>query len=119
MFGGSNRGALSLAFAALLLSLPAAPRVAAEVVLRLVPQADLRNVDPHWTTAGITQNHGYMVYDTPFAVTADLEVKLQMLESYEVSPDGMTYRFTLREGLIFHDGSPVQAQDVVEDQAFA
>src|SRR5713101_8271597 len=35
--------------------------------LRFIAQSDLRVLDPIWTTAGITRNHGYMVYDTPFA----------------------------------------------------
>jgi len=36
----------------------------AESVLKIVPHADLRNVDPIWTTAYITRNHGYLVFDT-------------------------------------------------------
>lgn len=87
--------------------------VAAETVLRVVPIADLKNTDPHWTTAGITQNHGYMVYDTPFATDTDLEPQPQMVASHTVSNDGMTYRFSLRPGMVFHDGSPVEARDVV------
>lgn len=35
-----------------------------------------------------------------------------MVESHTVSDDGLTYKFTLREGLTFHDGAPVTAEDV-------
>ncbi len=61
----------------------------------------------------ITNNHGYMVYDTLFALDSNLEPQPQMVSEHTVSDDGLTYTFTLREGLVFHDGSPVEATDVV------
>lgn len=91
----------------------AAGSVQAEKVLKLVPQADLKNLDPIWTTASITNNHGYMVYDTLFSLDENLEPQPQMVDSYTVSDDGLTYTFKLRDGLMFHDGSPVEATDVV------
>ena len=86
---------------------------AQETTLRLVPQADLKNLDPVWTTAAITANHAYMVYDTLFALDSELEPQPQMVGDYEISDDGLTYTFTLRDGLLFHDGSPVEAKDAV------
>lgn len=92
----------------------AAPGTAlAETVLKMVPQADLKNLDPIWTTASITNNHGYMVYDTLFALDSKLQPQPQMVESFTVSDDKLTYTFTLREGLLFHDGSPVESSDVI------
>ncbi len=85
----------------------------AETVLKIVPQADLKNIDPIWTTAAITANHGYMVYDVLFALDEKLEPQPQMVDSYTVSDDGLTYTFKLREGLLFHDGSPVESKDVI------
>jgi peptide/nickel transport system substrate-binding protein len=85
----------------------------AQTTIKVVPQADLKNTDPVWTTAAITQNHGYMVYDTLFALNGALEPQPQMVGEYEVSDDGLTYTFTLRDGLKFHDGSPVEAKDAV------
>lgn len=85
----------------------------AESVLKIVPHADLRNVDPIWTTAYITRNHGYLVFDTLFALDENLEVQPQMASGHTVSDDGLTYTITLRDGLEFHDGSPVTAEDVV------
>jgi peptide/nickel transport system substrate-binding protein len=82
-------------------------------VLRIIPHADLRNIDPIWTTAYITRNHGYFVWDTLFAMDEHLEVQPQMVDTYEVSDDGLTYSFTLREGLKWHDGEPVTAEDCV------
>lgn len=86
----------------------------AESVLRVVPQADLKNLDPVWTTAIITSNHGYMVYDVPFAMDKNLSPQPQMVDSYQHSSDGLLWTFKLREGLTFHDGSPVEAKDVVQ-----
>ena len=73
-----------------------APNAHAEKVLRIVPHADLKNLDPIWTTAYITRNHGYMVYDTLFAVDQNLELQPQMVDTWKVSDDGLVYTFTFR-----------------------
>lgn len=70
---------------------------------------DLKYVDPCWTTAYVTRNHGYMIYDTLFALDANLQPQPQMVETWQVSTDGLTYTFTLRPGLQWHDGTPVRA----------
>jgi peptide/nickel transport system substrate-binding protein len=82
--------------------------------LRFVAQADLKILDPVWTTAYITRNHSYLVYDTLFGTDEKLQVKPQMVEQHSVSKDGMKYSFTLRPGLKWHDGQPVVAEDCVE-----
>lgn len=84
-----------------------------EKVLTFIPQADLRILDPIGTTAYITRNHGYMVYDTLFAMNERFEVKPQMVDTYDISKDGLTYTFTLREGLKFHDGTSVRSADCI------
>jgi peptide/nickel transport system substrate-binding protein len=86
---------------------------AQDKVLRVVPYADLRNTDPIWTTATITQHHGYMIYDVLFAMDENFEPQPQMVGDYSISDDNLTYSFTLRDGLTFHDGAPVTAEDVV------
>ena len=85
----------------------------AETTLKMVAHADLKNIDPIWTTAYITRNHGYMVYDTLFSLDENLEPQPQMVGDYSVSDDGLTYRFTLRDGLGWHDSTPVTAEDCV------
>src|SRR5215212_192512 len=77
--------------------------IAQQKVLKFIPQADLRILDPITTTAYITRNHGYMVYDTLFAMDAKFQVKPQMVDKSELSADKLTYTFTLRDGLKFHD----------------
>jgi peptide/nickel transport system substrate-binding protein len=81
--------------------------------LRFIAQADLRILDPIWTTAYLTRNHGYMVFDTLFAIDSEFTPHPQMVGDYNVSPDKQTYRFKLRHGLAFHDGSPVSGVDCV------
>lgn len=85
----------------------------AESTLRVIPHADLKNLDPIWTTAYISRNHGYMIYDTLFAMDESFTPQPQMVESWEVSDDGLTWTFSLRDGLKWHDGEPVTAEDCV------
>ncbi|WP_137125786.1 ABC transporter substrate-binding protein [Roseomonas sp. HF4] len=80
-------------------------------VLRFVPQANLTSLDPVWTTAAVTENHGWHIYDTLYGLTDDLRVAPQMAEGHTVSDDGLTWLIRLREGLRFHDGEPVRARD--------
>jgi len=81
--------------------------------LRFIPIGDLKILDPIWTTAYITRDHGYMIWDTLFATDANFRIKPQMVDKYTTSRDGMKWSFTLRDGLRFHDGQPVTAEDCV------
>ncbi len=93
-----------------------APRLAAarsDRELIFVPQADLAVLDPMWTSATITRQHGYLVYDTLYGQDAEYRTQPQMVQGHTVEQDGKLWRLTLREGLRFHDGEPVRAQDVV------
>jgi peptide/nickel transport system substrate-binding protein len=81
--------------------------------LRFIPQADLRSIDPIWTTAYVTRNFGYLVFDTLFSLDKDFKPQPQMVDRWTVSDDKLTYRFTLRDGLKWHDGQPVRAADCV------
>ena len=95
----------------------AASATGTEKVLRIVPQADLKILDPIWTTAFVTRDHGYMIYDTLFGIDADGKVQPEMVGGYSASPDSRTWTFTLRPGLAFSDGQPVTAADVVASLA--
>src|SRR4029453_18762423 len=100
--------------AAVALGAPALHAQKGRRILRFVAQADLKILDPIWTTAYITRNHGYLVYDTLFGTDEQLQIRPQMVERSTVSADGMKYTFTLRDRLRWHDGQPVRAEDCVE-----
>ncbi len=78
-----------------------------------VLQAEVKILDPHFTAVYITRNFAYMVYDTLFAMNAAGEIRPQMVDTWTVSDDRLTWTFTLRDGLKFHDGTPVTAADCV------
>src|SRR5262245_53875180 len=105
----------SMRFLALVsvLAVGVASAASAETTLRVVMHSDLKIVDPIWTTAYIVRNHGYMIYDTLFAMDAKGEIRPQMVDKYELSADRLTYTMTLRDGLLWHDGKPVTAEDCV------
>jgi peptide/nickel transport system substrate-binding protein len=100
------------ALAAVIWGVLAVPAMA-ETTLKLVAHSDLKVLDPIWTTAFITRNHGYMIYDVLFAKDAKGVVQPQMVEKYDASSDKLTWTFTLRPGLEWHDGKPVTAEDCV------
>jgi peptide/nickel transport system substrate-binding protein len=102
-----------LAAAALAASIGLAPAASAETTLKVALHSDLKIIDPVWTTALITTHHGMMVYDTLFALDEKLAVKPQMVDKWAVSADQLTWTFTLRDGLEWHDGQPVTAEDCV------
>ena len=95
----------------LLLAAPASAQ--SDKTLRVVMHSDLKILDPIWTTAYIVRNHGYLIYDQLFALDDKLEIKPQMVDTWTVSDDQLTWTFKLREGLKWHDGTPVTSADVL------
>ncbi|HTV71895.1 MAG TPA: ABC transporter substrate-binding protein [Rhizobiaceae bacterium] len=81
--------------------------------LTAVMQSPLRALDPIVSSAAISNTHGYMIYDTLLGMDAEFNVQPQMADRWEVSADGKTYTFFLRDGLKWHDGAPVTAEDCV------
>ena len=92
---------------------PALTQSAASRTIRVIPQATLTSLDPIWTTAVVTRNHAFMVYDQLCAQDAAGEIKPQMADGWVLSDDRLTLTFTLRSGLRFHDNEPVLAKDCV------
>jgi peptide/nickel transport system substrate-binding protein len=104
--------------AALALARPSIARAASGAgVLRFVPQGNLQNPDPIWTTTVIARNHGYLIWDTLYGLDDKLLPHPQMLAGDTVSADGLIWRLSLREGLLFHDNTPVRAADCVASLA--
>jgi len=82
-------------------------------VLKFVPQANLTSLDPIWTTAQVTTNHGYAVFDTLYGLDNALRPQPQMAKGHSVSTNGRVWTVELREGLTWHDGQPVLARDCI------
>jgi peptide/nickel transport system substrate-binding protein len=89
------------------------PALAQSKVLKFVQNGNLTILDPIQTTAYVTRNHGYFIYDTLFSSDENNAVKPQMVDKYEVSADKTVWTFTLRDGLEWHDGKPVTSEDCV------
>ena len=104
--------ALRTAGAAMMLTGIAASGAMAESKLTAVMHSGMRVLDPVITTAHITRNHAYMIYDTLLGIDESYKPKPQMAD-WKISEDGLTYTFTLRDGLKLHDGAPVTAEDCV------
>jgi peptide/nickel transport system substrate-binding protein len=105
-----------LAASAACLALPSVVRAQGQRVLKFIPQSDLAVVDPVWTTAYVTRNHGYMVFDTLYGQTGKkngFNPAPQMVAGHTIEDDGKTWKLTLRDGLLFHDGQKVLARDCV------
>jgi len=100
-----------LASTSLLLALPAVAQ--SPKTLRVVMQSDLKILDPIWTTAYIVRNHGFLIYDQLFALDDKLKPQPQMVDTWKMSDDKLTWTFTLRDGLKWHDGAPVTSADVI------
>ena len=101
-------------FAAAVLAVSAAaPAAAQNNVLRVVPQADVKILDSHVASIQVTKIFALMVQDTLFAWDYKLGAKPQMVENWAASADKLTWTFSLRPGLKFHDGTPVTSKDVI------
>ncbi|MBS7813655.1 ABC transporter substrate-binding protein [Roseococcus pinisoli] len=81
--------------------------------LRIIHAADLQSLDPVWTTSASTKDYAFLTYDQLIAVDADNIPRPQMAEGWTVEDDGRSYVISLRDGLRFHDGEPVRAQDCI------
>ena len=108
-----NRHLQAGLLAAALCASTAIPALADTSVLKIVKGTELRGLDPVFTTATYARDFGFLVYDQLFAIDADGKPQPEMVGDYTVSDDGMRYSFTLRDGLKFSDGSPVEAEDAV------
>jgi len=111
-----NRRTFAAGTAALALAFALVPDFAAaqdKKTLKFVQAGNLTILDPIFTTAYVTRDHGYMIYDTLFSSDENNAVKPQMVDKYEVSPDKTLWTFTLRDGLEWHDGKPVTSEDCI------
>ena len=102
-----------LATSAAALAAPSIGRTQGTRLLRFIPQADLVVLDPIWTTAYVTRNHGFMVFDTLYGQDSTYAASPQMVAGHVIENDGRLWTLTLRDGLKWHDGEKVLARDCV------
>src|SRR5216683_6115340 len=95
--------AMAASAASLALGFGTRAQAADAKTLRVIMRNDLRVLAPMWTTAYVTRNHAYMVFDTLFALDSKFKPHPQMVGDYSISADKLLYSFTLRNGLRFHD----------------
>ncbi|MEM7494628.1 MAG: ABC transporter substrate-binding protein [Myxococcota bacterium] len=86
-------------------------RLAQRDVLRLTVASPPEAFDPRFTTSAVAQRISQLIYGRLFVVGDDLLPQPFLAESAE-NVDDRTVKVTLREGLTFHDGSPLTARDV-------
>jgi peptide/nickel transport system substrate-binding protein len=105
-----------IAASAAALAMPSLVRGDTSSVLKYVPGGDLPSVDPILVPSFETRSHGFMVFDTLYGQAgADqgFASKPQMVAGHAIDDDGKTWTLTLRDGLMFHDGTKVLARDCV------
>src|SRR5882757_3333844 len=109
----SRRSLLRAAAVVPALSLPGVLRAESQTTLRFIPVIDLSFIDPIYSTAQVSRNHGFMVYDTLYGMNSALEISPQMVSGHVVSNDDRQWDLILRDGLLWHDGERVLARDCV------
>ena len=102
-----------LATAAASLAMPNLAAAQNKVTVRFVPQSDLALLDPVFNTALVTRNHGFLVFDQLYGLDDNLQPQPQMVAGHVIEDDGRTWTMTLRDGMTFHDGTPVLARDAI------
>ena len=82
--------------------------------IRAAMGSDVKIVDPIWSSAYIQRDFGYMVWDVLFALDEKFDVRPQMVENWDISPDKLTWTFTLRDDIKWSNGKPVTAEDCID-----
>ena len=111
--GRTRFGVLAAAALAGMTLTPPALAQSQPTTIKAVMHAPLRILDPVLTTAAITLVHSYLIYDQLLGLDDKLQPRPQMVDSWTISDDRLTYRFVLRDGLKFSNGQPVTSEDVV------
>src|SRR5690349_23156772 len=106
-------GAAATAVSASTLPKPAIAQAVAARTLKFIPEGNLQNPDPIWSSTTVARNFGYMVWDTLYGWDGTMQPRPQMVEGHTVEDGGLTWRMRLRDGLKWQDGSPVTATDCV------
>lgn len=74
---------------------------------------DFDSLDPDYMTAAGTKEVLFNVFEGLVKPTSDGEIVPAVASDVQKSEDGLTYTFTLRDGVTFHNGDPVEMEDVI------
>src|SRR5215213_11331965 len=82
-------------------------------ILKVGLQADPTGLDPHKQSLTAIWHVIEHIYNGLTRITTpDLTIEPSLAEGWEISDDGLSYMFVLRDGVTFHDGTPLKASDV-------
>jgi peptide/nickel transport system substrate-binding protein len=81
--------------------------------LRILASGSIQSFDPLWTTASGTGNVSNTILEGLFEYTSDYGIAPLLIDSWEASPDGMSWQFRIRDGITFHDGTPFTTEQVL------
>src|SRR5690625_5313854 len=84
--------------------------------LRVAYSAQPPTLDLHLSTAAATTEIMGQIYETLITVDSEYNIVPLLAESYEQSDDGLVITFNLREGVLFHNGNEMKAEDVVRSE---
>ena len=80
--------------------------------LRIVAAGSIQSFDPLWTTASGTGNVSNTILEGLFEYTSDYGIGPLIVESWESGDDNLSWTFKIREGIKFHDGTPLTTEQV-------
>lgn len=81
--------------------------------LNIATSGDPRSLDPVASPGPLTARYAELLYESLFAPDKNFTPRPMLVQTYTKSADGLKYSFALRDGVTFHDGSPLTAADVV------
>src|SRR5713101_3806806 len=82
-------------------------------VLRVGNLGEPPSLDPHWTTASITETLTNHIYEGLYSLDSSNKPIPMLAEGVTISKDGLVYTFKLRQGVKFHNGKEMTSEDVV------
>ena len=81
--------------------------------LRIASVGSVQSFDPLWTTASSTGNVSSTILEGLFAYKEDNTIGKMLVDDWNVSSDGLTWTFKIREGVEFHNGTPLTTEQVI------
>ena len=108
-----RRDVLKLATGAAMLAAPHIAKAQRRTNAQIRSGIGLTLLDPVWSGNRDTHIHAYLVFDTLYGLDETFTAQPQMVEGHTVENDGTIWTLRLRDGLRFHDGTPVLARDAV------